>query len=290
MKHAFWKALWISIAGVASGCAIALAVPPHAADTDGPDFWRILDTRQVGAAPWIRSHPEWDGRGAVIAVLDTGVDMRARGLETTSAGQVKVIEARDFSGQGDVTLAPAEAETIDGVAYLVTDEVKVRGFEQLAHQPPEGGEWAVGLLLEERFKNSDLPDINSNGQTTDVFVVAVTEDAEGALLAYVDLDGDRNLAGAKPTRSYHVAQEVFTFTLRDPQAQRSPVTFALHIEEDGSQVSFHYDDGGHGTHVAGIAAGHRLMGRDGFDGIAPLPKELRNLVRTARSIDTVVEY
>ena len=30
--------------------------------------------------------------------------------------------------------------------------------------------------------------------------------------------------------------------------------------------------------------------RTGFDGIAPLPKELRNLVRTARSIDTVVEY
>src|SRR5690606_9877104 len=34
-------------------------------------------------------------------------------------------------------------------------------------------------------------------------------------------------------------------------------------------VELHFDDGGHGTHVAGISAGHGIQGREGFDGIAP---------------------
>ncbi len=262
-KHSLF--IGLAAALVLSGCAIALAVPPA---EDGAGFWRILDTRQVGAEAFIKAHPTWDGRGAVIAVLDTGVDMNVAGLRKTSAGKVKVIDARDFSGEGDVTLSPAKITTIDGVRYLSTDEGKVRGFDKLPIKPQSDEEWVVGFLFEKRFQNGDVPDLNRNGNTNDRFAVA-TVMTEDTVVAYVDLDGDNNLEGCKPIHSYGVKQETFTFHLPDPANQRPPVTFALFVSEDGAEVSFHYDDGGHGTHVAGIAAGHSLMGRKGFDGIAP---------------------
>jgi subtilisin family serine protease len=41
-------------------------------------------------------------------------------------------------------------------------------------------------------------------------------------------------------------------------------------ETDGvPSLTFCFDDAGHGTHVAGIAAGHTLFGIPGFDGVAP---------------------
>ncbi|MCL0149333.1 S8 family serine peptidase, partial [Klebsiella pneumoniae] len=34
-------------------------------------------------------------------------------------------------------------------------------------------------------------------------------------------------------------------------------------------VSFHYDMGGHGTHVAGLTSGFGVSGESGFNGVAP---------------------
>ncbi|MFT5435051.1 MAG: tripeptidyl-peptidase-2, partial [Myxococcota bacterium] len=254
----------VFLSGLLSGCTVALA---QTAPDTGPGFWKILDTRAVGADAYLKRNPTHDGRGAVIAVLDTGVDMLRPGLKTTSDGKVKVIEARDFSGQGEIGLQVAEIKTFDKVKYLSTDEGKVRGYEKLPKQA-KAGEWFVGFLTESSFANSEVNDINQNGSTTDVFAVVTVPDGEG-WIAYVDLDGNGDISDATPMKGYSIDHKPFIFPLRDPEFQRPPVSFALEIDESGTIVTFHFDDGGHGTHVAGIAAGHGLMGRKGFNGIAP---------------------
>ena len=70
----------------------------------------LLSTDATRSGEFLRKNPEWDGRGVVIAVLDTGVDVGAQGLEQLPTGKPKVIIARDFSGQGTITLEKALPE------------------------------------------------------------------------------------------------------------------------------------------------------------------------------------
>ncbi|MBT9560863.1 MAG: S8 family serine peptidase [Myxococcales bacterium] len=243
------------------GCATANAAPP------GSPFDRLLDRRPIGAHAFTQEHPSWDGRGVVIAVLDTGVDMGVAGLTTVPTGGPKVIDVRDFSGQGIVTLSDAEELQKDGTAFLKSSEVTVTGYAGIPRSTG-GALPKLGVLRESAFQNSDVQDLNGDGDGNDEFAVAVVATEKGRT-AYVDLSGDLDLADAKPIRSYGVAQETFSFRLRSPTTEKPPLTIALHLDDDGDTVQFHFDDGGHGSHVAGIAAGFGLMGRTGYDGVAP---------------------
>ena len=254
------SSLLLACCALLPACSYAFAQPPPGS----PEFWRVLDTRAVGAAQFVAAHPEWDGRGAVVAVLDTGVDMGVAGLRRTTDGKPKVIEARDFSSEGEVQLSEAKKETLKGIDWLVTGEGRVRGWEKLPIQPQDGT-WHLGFLDERRFARSAVEDLNRNGNKTDLFAVLTAEGKDG----WVDLDGNGDMGDAHPVRSYGVAQESFTFPLRDPTDGRPPLTFALHIRDEGGAVDMHFDDGGHGTHVASIATGYGVMGRQGFNGIAP---------------------
>ncbi|MGH7581397.1 MAG: hypothetical protein ACREM9_14560, partial [Gemmatimonadales bacterium] len=75
--------------------------PPAVAYAHG---WMALAS--TGADGFVREHPTHDGRGVLIAILDTGVEPGVPGLDSTSTGEPKLVDLRDFSGEGLVPLTP----------------------------------------------------------------------------------------------------------------------------------------------------------------------------------------
>ncbi|KAK5646152.1 hypothetical protein RI129_004616 [Pyrocoelia pectoralis] len=71
-------------------------------DSEFP-VWGLLPKKETGVITLLNKYPNYDGKGVVIAIFDSGVDPGAPGLQKTSDGKVKVIERFDCSGCGDVT-------------------------------------------------------------------------------------------------------------------------------------------------------------------------------------------
>jgi subtilisin family serine protease len=263
------RPVWLVLLVLVRGSLVA--APPAALE----DYRTFLSRDRIGAAAFTKAHPAWDGRGAVVvAVLDTGVDMTLPGLRTTSTGETKVVEARDFTGQGDVSLVRAEETVIDGRAVLQTADGYVFRPESLP-EPPGDGVWWLGFLAEERFRNSAVPDVNANGQTDETFAFLVVRSGSWEAprwTVYPDRDGDRDLTDEAPLHDYLLDRAVFTFDGADPTRKTAPLSFAPTVvaaHHEAPRLSLHFVDGSHGSHVAGIAAGHAIGGIAGFDGIAP---------------------
>lgn len=251
-----------------------LALASAAAAAPAPDgaYLPYLDTASVGASAWIQAHPAWDGRGVAVAVLDSGVDMGVPGLDRLPDGNPKVIEARDFTGESVVECErPMTEKGEDGKPIWRRGDFWVRGLDAVDGGRAAEDGW-LGYLDESRFRATSVPDLNGNGRTDDRFAVVVYRDAKGEWTALVDRDGDRDLAGETPQHAYSKDMQPLRLAGYDPARGVSPLSIALHIEasENGPRrVEFHVPGGPHGTHVAGIAAGSRLYGNEGFDGIAP---------------------
>uniref|UniRef100_A0ABD2WWK7 Tripeptidyl-peptidase 2 n=1 Tax=Trichogramma kaykai TaxID=54128 RepID=A0ABD2WWK7_9HYME len=81
--------------------------------------WGLLPKKETGVTQFINKYPQYDGRGTIIAIFDSGVDPGAPGLQVTSDGKPKVIERFDCSGLGDVDTSKV-VKTIDGYVTGIT--------------------------------------------------------------------------------------------------------------------------------------------------------------------------
>ncbi|KAK9291310.1 hypothetical protein L1049_019255 [Liquidambar formosana] len=103
----------------------------------------LMPKKEIGADRFVEAHPEYDGRGVVIAIFDSGVDPAAAGLQVTSDGKPKILDVLDCTGSGDIdtsTLVKADADGCirgaSGASLVLNSSWK-----------NPSGEWHVGYKL-----------------------------------------------------------------------------------------------------------------------------------------------
>uniref|UniRef100_A0A8W7PUW9 Tripeptidyl-peptidase 2 n=2 Tax=gambiae species complex TaxID=44542 RepID=A0A8W7PUW9_ANOCL len=104
----------------------------------------LVPKNETGALSFIRMYPEYDGRDVTIAILDSGVDPRAKGLEQIPGGDVKVIERFDCSGCGDVDTSKTVTASPDGTIVGLSGR-KLHLSSTMKSKNVAGSEYRVGL-------------------------------------------------------------------------------------------------------------------------------------------------
>ena len=234
-------------------------VPADAAYARG---WMPLAS--TGVDQFLRAHPSYDGRNVLIGILDTGIDPGIPGLEKTSTDEPKILDLRDFSDEGAV---PLQRVTPVGDVVEIAGH-RLGGFGRIAALNTRGPYYG-GVIREIPLGPPPASDLNGNGKASDTLVVVVTRATDGWVLL-ADTDGDGSLAGERPVHDYLLARETFAWAARG----RLPrITLAANFSAGSTtaepQLDLVFDSFSHGSHVAGIAAGHDMYGVRGFDGVAP---------------------
>ncbi len=229
----------------------------------------LMPLEVTGVRAFRQMHPTFDGRGVLIAILDSGTDPGILGLQTTTLGERKILDLRDFSGEGNVALSPVRPDARDRIA--LAEGVTLVGAGVVAAVAVDSS-WFGGVLHELSFGGAPAADFNRNGSNRDRYGIVVVRSASG-WVAFVDANGDGSLADETPVADYLVRGETFTFSSRFAPRGRGPITAALNITEEpgasGPVLAVFLDNSGHGSHTAGIASAHDLYGVRGFDGVAP---------------------
>ena len=132
---------------------VAVAVRPQAVQPMLAKLLGYMPLHTTGVDGFRIRHPTFDGRGVLIAILDSGIDVGVPGLQTTTTGDRKVLDLRDFSDEARIPLQPVVAR--QGMATI--GGRSVQGLDRIARlaRPP----YYAGVIEERSFGSGISADL-----------------------------------------------------------------------------------------------------------------------------------
>ena len=92
----------------------------------------ILPKKEIGATSFIAKYPDYDGRGVTIAILDTGVDPGAPGLQVRQIGSVSVDFVESLPSATSTNSADS-LKFVKGIQELFITGSAVSGVQRSKH-------------------------------------------------------------------------------------------------------------------------------------------------------------
>lgn len=252
-------------AGTAGARQATVAAPGETTQADNP----YMPTNETGAVAFTAAHPEWDGRGVTIGIMDSGVDLAHPALQLTTTGERKIVDwVTATDPLEDNTWRRMQAE-VAGPSFAIA-----------------GGTWTApagtyrfNLFSESVTTASDARgDVNRDGDVTDTWGVLYDPATNNIR---VDTNQNLNFTDDPIMRPYKEKYDIGYFgtdNAATPVAERQPfvVEFRKNVNTTPIGLPGTYDyvnigivESTHGTHVAGITAANDMLGNGAFDGAAP---------------------
>jgi subtilisin family serine protease len=240
--------------------------PPGAST---PRINPYLPTGDTQAAQFGLAHPQWDGRGTTIAVLDSGIDLDTPALQTTTTGLPKIVDWYNAN-------SPTSG---DGTWVSTTGRVN-GAFTSGGHTwtaPGTGGPYSFGLLRE------NAGDLTAGELGADIDRDGIRNESFGVLQdrvtkrVHVDLDQDRDFTDQTSMIDFKVNRDFGHFGTDNPATDVvESVPFVVVTDRSNpdpnssaaSLVNIGIAGAQHGTHVSGITSGNGLFG-GAMSGAAP---------------------